>query len=94
MAVDYRGFSSTPQLVAKVTTDVANITAASVSIVSFTVPGSTPGQFFVVAAPDLDTGLAIGDAFCDTAGTVKVRIINPTIGDVNPVSQDFYFLGL
>ena len=94
MAVDYRGFSSVPQIAVKVTKDVANILAATAPQISFTVPGSQPGMFFLVAAPDLETGLAIGDAHCAVAGTVIVRLINPTVGAIDAASQDFYFLGL
>ncbi len=95
MAVDYRGFGSAPQLVAKVTADVGNIPTVTSTAVDFTVPGSQPGMFFVIAAPDLTAGLAIsGGAFCGTAGTVTVRFVNPTGLDINPASQAFYFIGL
>lgn len=90
----YRGFASTPQLVAQVTANIASVPAATAPIIDFTVPGAQPGMFFLVAAPSLETGLALGDAFCSTAGTVRVRVINPTIAAVDAASQVYYFIGL
>ena len=93
MAV-YQGFASVPQINVKVTQDPASVTAATVSAESFTVPGSQPGMWFLVSAPALEANLALGGAECTTAGTVVVRIANPTAGNIDPASQDFYFLGL
>ena len=94
MPVDYKGFSATPQLVAKVTVVPGSITNVTATKVSATVPGATPGQFFIVAAPDLEANLAIADAYCSTAGTVVVRVVNPTASPIVGASQTWYFLGL
>lgn len=94
MAVNFTGFSASPQLVAKVTVDPASVGAASVSAQSLTVAGATPDMHFIVTAPSLDTNLAIGGSYCTTAGTVVVRIVNPTAAPIDPVSQTFYILGL
>lgn len=95
MPVNYKGFSSVPQIVVgPITADPASIPAASVALLSLTVPGSTPDMHFIVTAPSLVATVAIGGAYCTTAGTVVVRLINPTAAAIDPVSQSFYVLGL
>lgn len=94
MAVDYKGFSAAPQLVAKITLTPGSISLSNVTKVSVTVPGAVPGMFFVCAAPDLDDGLAICGAYCSTAGTVVVRVVNPTGGTIVSPSQVWYIIGL
>lgn len=94
MAVNPTGFSVTPQLVTKVTVDPASVGAASVSAQSLTVVGATPDMHYIVTAPSLEANLAIGGSYCTTAGTVVVRIINPTAAPIDPASQTFYILGL
>lgn len=94
MAVDYKGFSAAPQLVAKATVTPGSITNVTVTKVSVTLTGATPGQFFIVAAPDLEANLAIADAYCTTAGTVVVRVVNPTAAPIVGSAQTWYFLGL
>lgn len=86
-------FSGVPRLLAVVTKDVASITAATTSDVSFTVAGSQPNQCYVCLAPSLETGLTISHAWCATAGTVKVRMGNVTVGNIDPASQDYQFYG-
>jgi hypothetical protein len=90
----YQGFASTAQINVAVTVDPDSVTAATVGAQSVTVPGAQPGMWFVVSAPSLEANLAIGGAECTTAGTVVVRIVNPTAGNINPASQVFYILGL
>lgn len=94
MPTQYQGFSGGPQLIATVTANPASVSAASVSAASLTVPGAKPDMHFIVTAPSLEANLAIGGAFCTTAGTVVVRIINPTASPIDPASQTFYILGL
>lgn len=95
MPSNFKGFSSVPQIVVgPITADPDNILAATVGTVSLTVPGSTPDMHFIVSAPSLEANLAVGGAYCTTAGTVVLRIVNPTVGAINPASQSFYVLGL
>lgn len=94
MAVNYTGFSSAPQLVTKVTGGPASMSPYSTTPISLTVAGAVPGMHFIITAPSLDADLAIGGAYCATAGTVVVRIVNPTAGTVALSSQTFYILGL
>jgi len=91
---NFTGFSAVPQLVSKVTVDPDQVAGASVGAQSLTVPGATPDMHFIVTAPSLETNLAIGGSYCTTAGTVVVRIVNPTANPINPASQTFYILGL
>ena len=95
MAVVYQGFSSVPQIVVgPITIDPDSVSGSSVGAQSLTVPGAQPGMHFIVTAPSLETTLAIGGAYCTTAGTVVVRIVNPTASPVDPASQSFYVIGL
>lgn len=94
MPVTYSGFSSVPQIVAKVTSNPASISAASVLAHSLTVAEARPGMHFIVTAPDLEANVAVGGAYCSTKGTVVVRLVNPTAAPIDPASQTFYVLGL
>jgi hypothetical protein len=94
MAVDYKGFSSAPQLVWKGSVTPGSITNVTATKVSVTVPGSVPGMFFIVAAPDLENNLAIADAYCSAAGTVVVRVVNPTAAPIVGAAQIWYVIGL
>ncbi len=92
---NFRGFSAVPQIVVgPITANPASIPAASVASLSLTVPGSTPDMHFIVTAPSLEATISLGSAACTTAGTVVVRLINPTAGAIDPASQSFYVLGL
>ncbi len=95
MAVNFKGFAAVPQIVVgPVLGNPGNILANTVGLLSLTVPGSTPDMHFVVTSSALDVGLAIGGAYCTTAGTVVVRLVNPTVGPINDVETSFYVLGL
>ena len=94
MAVEYRGFGSTPQLIASVTADLGTCYAGYLTAANLTVPGSTPGMHFHISAPSLEDNLAIVSAVCTTAGTVVIRILNATAGNIDPASQTFYVIGL
>ena len=91
---NFTGFSAVPQLVASVTVDPDQVAGASVGAQSLTVAGATPDMHFLVTAPSLEANLAIGGAYCTTAGTVVVNLVNPTANPINPASQTFYVLGL
>jgi len=94
MAVTYSGFSAAPQISTKVTATPGSITTVTATEVSLTVPGTQPGMHYIVTAPDLETNLGIVSAVCTTAGTLKVRFINPTAAPIVSASQTFYILGL
>ena len=95
MAVVFQGFSSVPQIVVgPITADIGECLAGYLKEADLTVPGSQPGMHFIVTAPDLEDNLAIVSAVCATAGTVAIRIMNATVGNIDPASQSFYVIGL
>lgn len=76
------------QIVAEITTDIGNVTAATTRLHSVTVTGAIPAMLFV-ATPGaaLPTGLAFGAPYCTAANTVVIPVINPTASDQDPDSQ-------
>jgi len=95
MAVQFQGFSSIPQItVGPITHDPGTCYAGYLTEVTLTVPGSLPDMHFHVTAPSLEADLAIVAAYCTTAGSVIIRILNATAGNIDPASQSFYVLGL
>lgn len=88
------GFSGTPRVIFSKTIDVGNITAATCKEVTVTgVPGLMPNMVFLAAAPSLEANLNIGVGWGTAVGTGKFRITNPTAGDIDPASQEFYLIG-
>jgi len=69
------------------TVDAANVPANDVLDVSVTVAEAAVEDHIVVHMPALEDNLALSHAWCAVAGTVKVRLSNPTSGGVNPASQ-------
>lgn len=74
-----------------VTSDPANIAAATSLDHSLTISGVLPGDLVFVTAPSLEANLTLGQAWVSAANTVKVRICNPTVGAINPASQAFNY---
>jgi len=85
--------ASAPQIIATVAAPVTAITAGTLATRSLTIGGSTPDMIFYVNWPLLDTGLVIAGVWCDTAGTVKLRLYNPTGGDITPGAQTLKVIG-
>lgn len=95
MATTYRGFGSAPQIVVgPVSVSPGTVFSGALNEISVTVPGSEPGMFFLVQAPDLEANASIVGAICTTAGTVKIRIANAQVGNISAATQNMYFLGL
>lgn len=69
-----------------------SVPGASTLDVDVTWSKALPGHFFDVKAPSLASGLGIVGAWCATAGTVKVRLMNATANPINDASQTWYFL--
>ncbi len=82
-----------PQIVTTVAAPVTAVTAGTLATRSLTIGGSTPDMVFYVNWPLLDTGLVIAAVWCDTAGTVKLRLHNPTGGDITPAAQTLKVIG-
>lgn len=73
----------------KTTTNPANITAGTVLAHTFSAPGATTvNGGVVVNFPSLETNVCQVGARVTAAGTIEVRLYNPTGGDINPASQD------
>lgn len=75
-----------------VTNNPASIPANSTADISLSVAKALPEHFPVVKAPDLEAGLILGQAWCEVAGTVKVRLANVTSAPIDAASQAFEVL--
>lgn len=75
-----------------VTADLASINAGDTVEQSFTIGAALPNDWIEVQAKDLEADLILGQAWCATQGTVKVRIANPTVNPIDAASQDFHFI--
>jgi hypothetical protein len=59
------------------------VNTVTVKLVSVTVAGAKPEQIFAAnVSTALSAGLAIGQPYCVTAGTVVIPFINPTAGNI------------
>lgn len=87
-------FSSVPQLVANLTAPVTQIANATIVDRTIAVTGLTPDMICVINYPNLDTGLAIINVSCDTAGTLKIRFYNPTGSPITPAAATIYLKAL
>ena len=87
-------FSSVPQIVREVTATPAVVAGLTVADQTFTVNGLLPSMSVLVTWTALDANLVFSHAWCSAANTLKVRFMNPGVGDITPVSQSFKVLGL
>ncbi len=80
----------TPPLVRKdATIDVGNITTVTCLDVTATVNGLQKGIPVHVWAESLTANVALSNAHCSAANTLKFRLCNVTGSDINPASQTF-----
>ena len=87
--------SFAPALVSQQTVDVAALTASTVDLIEFVVPGSRPNMFFLCKpSAALPAGVALGQPYCAVAGTVVVPFINATAGTPNPASMIYTIIAL
>lgn len=85
----------TPAIVYEATVDVAAMSANAVTLQSVTVPGSEPNHFFLCKpSAALPSGVALGQPYCTTAGTVIVPVINASGGTPDPDSMTFTIIAL
>lgn len=95
MALDPKGFSAAPQLVAgPVTVDPGTVYSGFTTDVSVTVKGARQDMHIICFAPSLEANLGIVHCYCSANDTVIVRLGNFAVGNIDPASQSFYFLGL
>lgn len=79
-----------PTLVRKdATIDPASVTSATCLDVTATVNGLVKGFPVSVWAESLTANLSISNAHCSAANTLKFRLCNPTVGNIDPASQTF-----
>jgi len=75
-----------------VTVDFASVAAATAVDQAVTVPQSRVGDSIIVTPLGTwPAGLANPQGRCLVAGTVQVRLTNPTAGAVDPASQSIRF---
>ena len=74
------------------TVDPGSVSAVSTLDVSVTWDKVLPTHFIQVKAPSLAANLGIVGCWCSTAGTVKVRLMNPTAAPINDASQTWQFI--
>lgn len=80
--------AAVPQITAVVPGPTSAILTTVQSDVSLTVGGVTPDMVVTVNWPNLDAGLILGGAWCAVAGTVKLRVYNPTGATITPAAQN------
>ena len=74
------------------TVNPGEVSAVSTLDVSVTWDKVLPTHFIEVKAPSLVTGLGIVGCWCAVAGTVKVRLMNPTAAPIDDASQTWQFI--
>ncbi len=77
---------------AAVTADIGSVAAVTCLEYEFTVAGAKKGHPVVVWCEALEANLAIAHAFCNDNGKVKVRLVNPTAGAIDPASHTYYIV--
>ena len=90
MAFTVGGYA--PQLVTEVAAPVTALLTTVIADRSLTVGGSVPSMAFHVTWPAIDTGLLMLGAWCETAGTVKLRLYNPTGSTITPAAATLKIL--
>ena len=91
MAFTVGGYA--PQLVTTVAAPVTALTTTVIADRSLTVPGAMPEYSYQVTWPAIDTGLLLITAWCEVAGTLKVRLYNPTGGTITPAAATLKIIG-
>lgn len=77
---------------ADVTVDIASVAAATAPDTAVTVPGSRVGdQIQIQPLGTWPANLGLPQGRCLVAGTVQVRVVNPTAGAIDPASQTLRF---
>ena len=74
------------------TVNPGSVGAAETLDVSVTWDKGLPTHFIEVKAPSLVANLGIVGCWCAAAGTVIVRLINPTGTPINDASQTWQFI--
>jgi hypothetical protein len=82
-----------PVLKVSKSVDIGSITAVTCLDVEVTVPGARVGYLTIVTAPAaITSNVLIGQAWCEAAGKIKFRVINPTASAIDPDAQVLDFV--
>jgi len=90
MAYSVGGYA--PQLVTTVAAPVTALLTTVIADRSLTVAGALPEYSYHVTWPAIDTGLLLITAWCDVAGTLKIRLYNPTGSTITPAAATLKIL--
>jgi hypothetical protein len=84
---------SVTRIKGQVTVDFANCLAASVTIQTVTVPGAQLGDVVLMGPPAAGLSVAVmcGVGYVSAANTVKMPVVNPTAGALDPASAVFEY---
>src|SRR5437899_12649803 len=75
------------------TLDIASIAASTSAEQTVTITGVAVGDLVIVMGPDAgpSVAVAITQAFVSAADTVKFRVVNPSVGALDPASATFRY---
>jgi hypothetical protein len=77
----------------QVTVDFASCGAAAVTIQTVTIPGALLGDVVLMSPPAAGLSVAVmcGVGYVSAANTVKLPVVNPTAGALDPASATFEY---
>ena len=77
----------------QVTVDFVNCLAAAVTIQTVTIPGAQLGDVVLLSPPlaGLSVAVMCGVGYVSAANTVKLPVVNPTAGALDPASAVFEY---
>jgi hypothetical protein len=77
----------------RVTVDFSSCGAAAVTIQTVTIPGALPGDVVLLSPPaaGLSVAVACGVGYVSANDTVKLPVINPSAGALDPASAVFEY---
>ena len=79
-----------PNIVSKeFTLNAASIPTLTSAVQTVTVPGLVKGYPVIVWGAALEANLALSNAYCSAANTLKFTLTNATAADVDPASASY-----
>lgn len=84
---------SVTRIKGQVTVDFASCGAAAVTIQTVTIPGALPGDVVLMSPPagGLSVAVACCTGYVSSPNTVKMPVVNPTAGALDPASAVFEY---
>jgi hypothetical protein len=85
---------SVTRIKGQVTLDLPSCGSAAVTLATVTLPGAQLGDVVVLVPPaaGLSVAVAVGAGYVSAANTVKLQLINPTVGALDPASAVFEYV--